>query len=496
MSAGVQAQIKKADVGGDDAEKGKLTLLQAVAMNTMNMFGTGPLITIPYCIAAVDPMGPHAMLGYGIACIACMCDSMIWGEIGSMWPDNGGSYVYLRELYGRETWGRMVSFMFVWQFFISGPAEAASGFIAIAEYLVYFSPDTIIYGYRVLISLSMLAICFVLMARKITDIGIAALVMSGITAVAMAYTIISGFSDWHADYIKTPPEAFKSASKTLWIIAAATRFGVYDMTGYYDVCFMGGEVQNAKKTIPLSCVATCCSVAVIYILVYVAVLGNLPWTSFVDMYVDDYDGVPLGIMSLFTENRFNSKALAYFVTIVVCITIFGSTFAMLCGFVFIPVSAARDGYFFSAFAPKSQNSDALPVVSLCTIMGLTAMWCFFSLDLVIDAMTTMIVLVMFCGQSAGLVYYRYRMPLEDQPNGWRMPLFPLPCIIQFIIFFFIFITTDSAIGGGDPILELSIAFLFLGAFMFLARSKYHQTWPFSPKNERSEIEKNSEQYSV
>merc|ERR1719393_409047 len=92
----------------------KYTLLQAIRFNTMNVFGTGPLITIPYCLAAVDPMGPQAMLGYGIACIACSCDSLVWGEIGSMWPSSGGSYVYLRELYGRDSWGRLASFMYIW----------------------------------------------------------------------------------------------------------------------------------------------------------------------------------------------------------------------------------------------------------------------------------------------------------------------------------------------------------------------------------------------
>merc|ERR1719384_2654294 len=70
-------------------ESNKFTLLQAVGFNTMNMFGTGPLITIPYCLAQVDPMGPHAMIGYGVACIACVCDSMVWAEMGSMWPKSG-----------------------------------------------------------------------------------------------------------------------------------------------------------------------------------------------------------------------------------------------------------------------------------------------------------------------------------------------------------------------------------------------------------------------
>jgi len=57
---------------------------------------------------------------------------------------------------------------------------------------------------------------------------------------------------------------------------------------------MGDEVQNPKENIPKSCVFTCCIVSVIYILVYLAILGHLDWREFVHMYTDDYDGVAVG----------------------------------------------------------------------------------------------------------------------------------------------------------------------------------------------------------
>merc|ERR1712032_1229326 len=52
-----------------------------------------------------------------MGCVACACDSLVWAELGSMFPQSGGSYVYLRHLYGEHTWGRLACFMFVWQFF-------------------------------------------------------------------------------------------------------------------------------------------------------------------------------------------------------------------------------------------------------------------------------------------------------------------------------------------------------------------------------------------
>merc|ERR1712222_43714 len=120
-------------------------------------------------------------------------------------------------------------------------------------------------------------------------------------------------------------------------------------------------------------------------------------------------------------------------------------------------------------------------LALLVVLLLSGVWCFLSLDLVIEAMVNLIVFVQFLAQSVGLMYYRYRVPKSQQIEGWRMPLFPLPCIIQAVLFFFIWITTDSVLlyGSEKPIFELAVCFLLLGPVMFLVHARYNKTWPFS-----------------
>ena len=113
-------------------------LLQATALNMSNMIGIGPFITIPLLMSALG--GPQAMIGWFIAVLIAIPDGMIWSELGASMPGSGGTYVYLREGYGRETYGRLMAFLFIWQFILSGPLEIASGYIGFAKYMGYVWP--------------------------------------------------------------------------------------------------------------------------------------------------------------------------------------------------------------------------------------------------------------------------------------------------------------------------------------------------------------------
>src|SRR5919107_4450301 len=110
-------------------------MLEATALNMSNMIGIGPFITIPLLLTALG--GPQAMLGWAVALVITISDGMVWSELGAMMPGSGGSYVYLREGFGRETWGRLMAFLFIWQFILSGPLEIASGYIGFAQYAGY-----------------------------------------------------------------------------------------------------------------------------------------------------------------------------------------------------------------------------------------------------------------------------------------------------------------------------------------------------------------------
>src|SRR5881394_2779550 len=100
-----------------------------------NMMGAGPFITIPLLMSALG--GPQAMLGWLVALVIVICDGMVWSELGAAMPGSGGSFRYLRDAFGSQCFGRLMGFLFVWQFVLSGPLEIASGYIGFAQYASY-----------------------------------------------------------------------------------------------------------------------------------------------------------------------------------------------------------------------------------------------------------------------------------------------------------------------------------------------------------------------
>src|SRR6476659_11470369 len=111
----------------------------ATALNMIDMIGVGPFITIPLVVSAMG--GPQAMLGWIIGAVLAVCDGLVWAELGAAMPGSGGSYRYLREIYGPQRLGKLVSFLFIWQLSFSAPLSVASGCSGVADYAGYFWPN-------------------------------------------------------------------------------------------------------------------------------------------------------------------------------------------------------------------------------------------------------------------------------------------------------------------------------------------------------------------
>src|SRR5690349_17949533 len=106
-----------------------------------NTVGVGRFSTIPVLMGWINGCGPQALLGSIVGLLIAIPDGLVWAELGAAMPGSGSSYIYLRDGFGREKWGRLMGFLFIWQFILSGPLEIGSGFIGFKQYLRFLWPN-------------------------------------------------------------------------------------------------------------------------------------------------------------------------------------------------------------------------------------------------------------------------------------------------------------------------------------------------------------------
>ena len=438
-------------------------LLQATALNMSNMIGIGPFITIPILMSALG--GPQAMLGWLVAVIVTIPDGLVWSELGAAMPGSGGSYVYLREAYGRERFGRLMAFLFIWQFILSGPLEIASGYIGFSRYARYVWPD-LTSGGVFLVAAAVGALNVILLYRRIEAIGTLTVSLWIGTLLTTAAVIVSGAANFDAARaFDFPPGAFDFSIGFLLGLGAASRVGIYDYLGYYDICYIGDEVKDPGRVIPRSILISIVAVAVLYFAINLSIIGVVSWREFVPA-----DANPRAefIVSIFMERLYGPQVATVF-TFLILWTAFGSVFALLLGYSRIPYAAACDGYFFKVFG-RLHPTKQFPHVSLLVLGGISIACSLLPLGVVIDVLITTRIVVQFIGQVFAVMLLRKTRP--DMPRPFRMWLYPVPALIALAGWLFLLLTS------GWMLIALGAGTLALGVVCFLVWSWRTGRWPF------------------
>src|SRR6201994_1157581 len=102
-----KALAPEADGAKDELRRG-LSTGSALGLNIIDMVGVGPFVTLPLIVGVMG--GPQAIFGWIMGALLSLCDGLIWSELGTAYPEAGGSYAYLKYLYGEKTLGRAFSF--------------------------------------------------------------------------------------------------------------------------------------------------------------------------------------------------------------------------------------------------------------------------------------------------------------------------------------------------------------------------------------------------
>jgi fructoselysine transporter len=428
-----------------------LGLTQSVAINTIDMVGIGPFIVIPFVIGAMH--GPQCIIAWILGAVLSFADGAVWAELGARWPEAGGSYSFLQNLYGRKKWGKLMSFLYVWQTIIQAPLVAASGAIGFSQYLLYLIPSLTPLQQKA-ISGGLIILITILLYRKITDIGKISVFMGIIVGGTILWLIISGFSHLQpALAFAYSNDAFDLTPAFFLGLGQASTKTIYSFLGYYNVCHLGGEIKEPERNIPRSIFISISIIAVLYLLMQVAVLGVIPWQEAKDSQF---------IISLFFERLYGHIA-ALIATGLVLFIALSSLFAVMLGYSRVPYAAAIDGNFFNAFG-KLHPTKNFPYISLLVLAAAAfAFSLLFKMKEIITAIIVMRILVQFLGQALGLILYHQKHKEEQFP--YRMWLYPLPPVVAIIVWGFIFCSAELQYILG------ALGIIGLGIILFAVRER-------------------------
>jgi amino acid transporter len=468
-------------------------LAGATTLNMIDMIGVGPFITIPLIVSAVG--GPQAMLGWIAGAVFALCDGLVWAELGAAMPNAGGSYQYLKEAYGPNSLGRLLSFLFIWQLSFSAPLSIASGCIGLAHYAGYIFPALdhiwLTHTYHVgvpllgpldvtavlmsgtLVAMASCAFIVFLLYRRITAIAkMAELLWIGV-AIAIAWIIFAGLTHFNAARaFDFPTGAFTLSPAFFTGMGAAMLIATYDYWGYYNVCFLGGEVKNPGRTIPRALILSIVAVAAIYIVMNISVLGVIPWREMMGQSSEQNNY----IVSVFMERIYGNWAGRAIAALIIW-TAFASVFSLLLGYSRVPYAAALDGNFFRAFA-RVHPEKRFPTVSLLALGAVAICFCLLRLADVIAALVVIRILLQFIVQAVGIIVLRRRRP--DMPRPFRMWLYPLPALMAIVGFCYILFARKNF----QREIKYALLILIAGLLVYFVRSWKRNEWPFAASTAR------------
>src|SRR5438270_1153373 len=226
----------------------------------------------PSEVTRLVPNRSGVILAWLVSGVLTLCAALVCAELARLFPNTGGVYVFLKEVYSPA-----LGFLWGWtMFFVMHSGILAAIAVVLARYLGYFFGfgDT---GIRLLAMAAILLVSFIqYLGVKPGSAVQVILTAAKICAVALLCALIFMFGKAaHHDVIASADQPVHFASFGLAVAAGLFAFG-----GWHMVSYSAGETRNPERTIPRALIVGVLFVTASYTLlnaayVYVMPLGSV-----------------------------------------------------------------------------------------------------------------------------------------------------------------------------------------------------------------------------
>jgi amino acid transporter len=284
----------------------------------------------------------------------------------------------------------------------------------------------------------------------------------------IGWIIFAGLTHFNAALaFDFPPGAFHLSRQFFTGLGGAMLIATYDYWGYYNVAFLGDEIEDPGKNIPRALLLSILLVACLYLMMNLCILAVVPWR---EMLQAGQNNNGLYVVSLFMQRIYGAWA-ARLVTGLVILTAFASVFSLMLGYSRVPYAAAKDGNYFRVFA-RVHPIYRFPYISLLALGVVAAAFCFLRLKDAIAALVVIRLILQFLVQAIGSIVLRIRQP--ELPRPFRMWLYPMPALLASAGFLFILFNRPN----WQKEVRYAAVILLTGVIIYMIRAWKDGQWPF------------------
>ncbi len=403
----------------------RMGLLDSTFLVIGAVLGSGIFMTTGLINAKV-PSPALVLLVFAVGGVITLSGALSFAELGAMYPQAGGQYVYLREAYGRSS-GFFFGWIFFWVIQCGGIAALAVGF---ADYAGLFLGGA--FG-RPLLSVTLagltwslspeqvLAVAAILGLTLVNSLGIriGTVVQNTMTIIRLASVAVFVLGGLAVLALRPGGLALGrfapgggSTSLAGFGLALVAVLWAYD--GWYSVSCTAEEVANPKRNIPLSLLLGTFSVALIYLLMNVVYFLALP--------AGRVAGVER-IGEAAAVELFGPRG-GYVLSGLIALAIFGCLSANMLFCPRVNFAMARDGLFFSGLE-RVHPRFRVPTRAIVAQAAWSSLLCLSGKFQALIEYVVFALVLFFAASGLAVIVLRRRRPELERPyRAWGYPVLP------------------------------------------------------------------------
>lgn len=395
-----------------------------------DVIGTG-IFTTSGQVLGMTGNALSVLVLFALGGIIALTGSLCYAELATMWPEDGGEYIYLKKIYGP-----LPSFLTGWISLLIGfSLAAAMSSIMAVNYFNKFAPGGIFTG-EWMPKFVGAGIVIVFGVMHIIGVQKGSLVQNVLTVIKFFVVfifIIAGlyFADWNENGRLLETYQVHGGASILTYGAALITI-MYAYSGWNGTVYIAGEIKNPEKNLPRALFFGTILIIVLYIGMNIVYLMSSPGTEII---ADE--SCAIGAMA--AKNLFGHSISPYVDLSIVIILLSSVSVQMMIG-PRVAFAMAKDGAIFHSLERVNSRFHT-PVLAIIVQMVIAVIYVFIGFNYILSMLIYMgFALSIFPLMAViGMVYLRYTRP--DIPRPFKVPMFPVVPLIFIILTITILVTT-------------------------------------------------------